>query len=119
MTPRPRKVYISGPMTGYPDDNFPAFRAAAVALRRKGFEVVSPAEMDSHDELEAVHAEERYGPMYQALLRRDLDVIKDPEVGIEAIVLLPGWTRSNGALRELGQALSLDKRPILLEDALA
>jgi len=38
--------YISGPMTGLPEHNFPAFNAAAAYYRERGFEVINPAEMD-------------------------------------------------------------------------
>lgn len=36
-------VYISGPMTGYPDYNHPAFMVAEAALRELGHEVINPA----------------------------------------------------------------------------
>ena len=39
------RVYLSGPMKGYPDSNFPAFHATAAALRARGLEVVNPAEI--------------------------------------------------------------------------
>lgn len=40
------KIYISRAMSGIKDLNFPAFHAAATYLRNKGFEVVSPAEIE-------------------------------------------------------------------------
>lgn len=40
------KWYISGPMSGYDDLNFPAFEAATTDLRERGHEVVSPAEIN-------------------------------------------------------------------------
>ena len=39
-------IYIAGPMTGYAELNYPAFHSAAETLRRMGFEVVSPAELN-------------------------------------------------------------------------
>lgn len=119
MTPRPRKVYLSGPMTGYPQDNFPAFEAAAAALRQRGYDVVSPAEMDSPDELAVLHDQENYGPQYQEFLDRDLALIRDPAVGIEALVLLPGFADSNGARREMAAAMARGLGLLLLEDVLA
>jgi hypothetical protein len=41
-----KKIYLSGPMTGLPDLNFPAFNAAASALRAKGLNVINPAEIN-------------------------------------------------------------------------
>ncbi|MBT9158943.1 MAG: hypothetical protein DDT26_00192 [Dehalococcoidia bacterium] len=40
------RIYISGPMTGLHDLNFPAFRDAAAKLRAIGYEVVNPAELN-------------------------------------------------------------------------
>ena len=38
-------IYLSGPMSHYPDSNFPAFAAKAQALRVQGITVVSPHEL--------------------------------------------------------------------------
>jgi len=38
------KIYVSGPMTGIKDFNFPLFNSVAVLLRNKGFEVENPAD---------------------------------------------------------------------------
>ena len=38
--------YVSGPMTGYPDLNYPAFDSFTADYRRKGHIVISPAEHD-------------------------------------------------------------------------
>jgi hypothetical protein len=40
------KVYLAGPMTGYPRWNFDAFDEAARQLRSDGHDVVSPHELD-------------------------------------------------------------------------
>src|SRR4051812_6760126 len=44
---RGSRVYVAGPMRGIPEFNFPAFNAAAVALRQIGCEVFNPAEKDN------------------------------------------------------------------------
>ncbi len=40
------KVYVAAPMSNVPQFNVPAIDAAANALRARGYEVVSPAELD-------------------------------------------------------------------------
>ena len=42
-----KTIYVSGPMSGLPDLNFPAFHAAAAELRALGHTVVNPAEKQS------------------------------------------------------------------------
>jgi hypothetical protein len=38
------RLYLAGPMTGHPENNYPAFHAAARRLRSAGFVVLNPAE---------------------------------------------------------------------------
>jgi hypothetical protein len=71
-------------MTGLKDKNFPAFHAAAAALRTEGLEVVSPAEINAGVEHEG----------WEACMRRDLAHL----VTCHAIYLLHGWARSRGEL---------------------
>lgn len=101
-----RVAYLSGPMSGVPDYNFPAFHEAAEALRGAGFEVISPAELEDLDD----HADGVTPEKYRELLTRDLMLIAGGEV--TEIVVLPGWGQSKGAIAEvsLGRALGL---PIL------
>jgi hypothetical protein len=95
------RVYLSGPMTGIPAFNFPAFHRAAASLHASGYEVVNPAEMDEADAT----------PMtWEQYLRRDIRVLLD----CEAIALLPGWENSRGAKLEAHVALALGMRPIYL-----
>lgn len=95
------KVYISGPMTGLPKLNFPAFHAAARSLRASGYEVTSPAEMDEAEGTTRTWAE---------YLKRDIKVLLD----CEAIALLHGWERSKGARLEKHVAEQVGLRVIFL-----
>lgn len=107
------KIYIAGPMTGHPKLNFPAFDAAAKALRARGYDVVSPAELDDPivrsfamcsetgdvDQINAALVTAGHQPMtWGDALARDVKLIADE--GIEAIVCLPGWEKSKGARLE-------------------
>jgi hypothetical protein len=40
-----QRIYLSGPMTGLPDLNFPAFHAEAARLRALGYDVINPADL--------------------------------------------------------------------------
>lgn len=83
-------AYLAGPMTGIPDFNFPAFNAATWALRNAGYIIYSPAELDDGDTSKP----------YCYYLRRDLQLLLDPMVGINTIILMPGWWNSRGATLE-------------------
>jgi hypothetical protein len=90
------KVYIAGPMRGYPEYNFPAFDAAARQWRKAGWDVVNPAELDR---VAGVH--EFTDPLPAGFLR---DAMKRDLVAIcecDAIALLPGWEQSSGVKVEL------------------
>jgi hypothetical protein len=73
-------------MTGYPDFNHPAFRACAKALREEGWKVVDPSE----------HFGGRTDLPRHKFLAADVQSLM--ECG--AVVLLPGWSSSPGALLE-------------------
>lgn len=85
-SPQPRKVYISGPMTGLPELNFPAFHAAAAKLRSQGIEVVNPAEIAMEEPIS-----------WEKCMRADIKALCD----CDAIALMPGWEKSKGAHLEL------------------
>ena len=92
--PAVQRVYIAGPMTGYPELNFPAFRAEATALRAVGLEVVNPAE---------INVDPSAG--WSACMRADIAQL----VTCDRIHLLPDWSCSKGASLEhqIGRALGL------------
>ena len=91
-TPKP-KLYLAGPMTGYPEQNFPAFHAAAAQLRTAGYEVVNPAELNLDP-----------GTPWRVCMQIDIREL----VLCEGIALLPAWERSKGALLEYRIARGLD-----------
>ena len=99
-----KRLYLAGPMRGIPMYNFPAFDAEAFRLRRAGFDVVSPAELDRVND---VH--EFTDPLPEnwerEVMTRDLPAI----CGCNGIALLPGWAASAGVQVEtaLGRFLGL------------
>lgn len=99
------KVYVSGPMSGIADHNFPAFHDAAKALRAKGFDVVSPAELDEAEKGGIPDAVEVGSAEYVEYLSRDVLHV----VGVHALVMLPGWQKSRGAKFEAYIAAGLEK----------
>ena len=101
--PTKQAVYIAGPMRGIPYYNFPAFDAAADALRCAGYTVVSPADLDRAGGFDAKDCppDTDWGAIpagfdFEACVRRDIEGVKQAD----AIYLLPGWERSEGARAE-------------------
>ncbi len=93
------KVYVAGPMSGIPRCNVPAFDRAAAALRKQGYDVISPAELDSPEERMAMLADDAgflSGDNWFFCLGRDIALLED----VDGIVLLPGWHKSKGAKLE-------------------
>lgn len=84
------KLYVSGPMTGYPDLNYPLFELAAGELRKAGFEVFNPAENEEQDS-------------WEAYLRIDLAMV----LAADGVAVLPNWQESRGARLEVDVAHAL------------
>lgn len=80
------RIYISGPMTGLPELNFPAFNAAAHRLRALGHQVVNPAEVNPDTTM-----------TWEQCMRADIKALCD----CDTIALLPGWEASRGAHLEV------------------
>ena len=100
------KVYTAGPMRGLPSFGAEEFRKAARALRDRGFEVISPLEMDedagiSVDGLTGFEDLEDQGFDIRSTLMMDLEAVL---FDVDAVVLLPGWTSSRGAIAEYATA---------------
>ena len=112
------KIYISGPMTGLPENNYPAFHEAARTLRAKGHKVVNPAEIHPHGWLRRLLHRvlrvlrlvrgKQLAPTWADYMRADIRALLD----CEAIALLPGWDQSRGARCEVSIAEDLGMRRV-------
>ncbi len=80
-----KKVFISGPMTGYPDFNRPAFMEAETNLKAAGFSVFNPAWLKVDG-----------GFTDQDLMAIDLAALSR----CNYIYQLEGWQNSKGASAE-------------------
>lgn len=80
-------IYLSGPMTGISNFNYPAFDAAAQTLRSLGFEVMNPAEFFNG----------QTGLPKTVYMKKDIAAI----LQAEAVLLLAGWRESAGARMEI------------------
>jgi hypothetical protein len=96
-----KSIYIAGPMRGIPQFNFPSFTAARTRLREAGWEVRCPAERSEYDGFDPSKYRGTEDPasigfgMTEALAVCFKDVLE-----VEAVALLPGWARSEGARAE-------------------
>lgn len=102
-TPIAQKVvYIAGPMTGIEDFNYPAFRAAELALRQRGIDTLNPVNAELDNDTGSPQTWEWY--MRKALRMMLL---------ADGVCLLPGWEASRGARLEVrvANALKFDVRP--------
>lgn len=106
------RLYLAGPMTGYPEFNFPAFLSAAEMLRGEGHDVFCPAEHDLKEGFDPTGLAGEPWEMHELgyslrqALGADLAWITSQA---EGLVVLNGWSRSKGAVAEVAtaQALSL------------
>lgn len=76
------KLYVSGPMTGLPEFNYPAFHDAKARLLAAGYEVTSPADLPIRDDWEWVD-----------YILIDIDAV----FAVDGIATLDGWETSKGA----------------------
>ncbi len=111
----PKKIYVAGPMQGYPQFNFPLFNAVAKCFREDGHEVFNPAEKDieRHGGVDIsagntsgslAEAKGTHGFSLRMALADDLKYICERA---DTMVLLPGWEKSNGAQAEHRTAVAL------------
>lgn len=114
--PKPKTLYIAGPMRGIAYFNYPMFDRIAGLLRDQGLHVISPADEDRKQDGFDPFENPEYANPDRCVFPSDLDFKKtvrrclDAVMQCEEIVLLPGWERSSGAVAELTLAMWLGKR---------
>lgn len=89
-------------MTGYPDDNRPAFERVTAELRALGHKVVDPTEMDLVYNSTG-STPNGPSPLWRMFIARDVAIIASSQ--FDGIVVLPGWERSKGARAEVVTAI--------------
>jgi len=114
------KIYLAGPMRGYPEFNADAFDHWALILRSNGHEVFSPAEnsvkLFGETMLKKANGDEgRMGgdemTIGRTVFHIDLAYIC---LQADAVALMPGWEKSKGATAEtaVGRALGIIVKPV-------
>ena len=92
-----RILYVAGPMSGLPEFNYPAFRAAEMALKKAGYGVLNPVDAEDLNPTPG-HPQEWHWYMRHALRMVLL---------AHGVALLPGWEDSRGATLEVHVATAL------------
>jgi len=89
-----KTIYISGPMTGLPDNNYPEFnRIAALLDGVGGFNVINPADNEP--------------PVPNPTQADYMAISRLQVVMADIVVCLPGWMNSVGAREEIAIAKTL------------
>lgn len=89
--------YISGPMTGYPEYNYPYFNTVKLRLQYLGFKVVSPVDIEPVERTPGMSED----IFWSRCIERCVKMMDE----CDAIILLSGWPKSKGARLELTLAL--------------
>lgn len=112
-----KAIYVAGPMRGIPQFNFPAFFAAGDKLAAEGWTVFNPAKKDQDQYGDKLWKDNTKGSEAEASSNtgfslRDALAWDTEKICKEcdAIAMLPGWEKSNGAFAEwaLARALGLE-----------
>ena len=94
MTDQIPRIYIAGPMRGLPALNWPAFDMARDLLDERGALPISPADLDRIAGLEP--GDDLTDEQLRYCLKRDCVAL----LSCHAVVMLPGYTDSLGAMAE-------------------
>ena len=97
------RLYIAGPMTGYPSCNLDAFNTAEKYWRMQDFDVCNPATKQGED-LEGMTGHEPLLPDdLKKIVKQDLEMLQS----CTHIYMLRGWEKSVGARAEHAVAVWL------------
>lgn len=88
------KVYISGPVSGMPELNYPAFRRVEAALFERNCDVENPI---NNVPPGFFNLEEDFVKLWQYQMRKAIAQLAQ----CDSIVMLNGWEKSKGATIEL------------------
>lgn len=103
------KIFIAGPMRGYPNYNFDTFDAYENFLKDRGIECVNPGRISrKFKEVEVNNDINVYNEMVR--------LQQEAEKTCNAILLLDGWQWSEGVKLEVKTAAENDFQFLLEED---
>jgi Domain of unknown function (DUF4406) len=101
-----KRIYIAGPIRGIPELNFPEFYRIEALWHARGWDVVNPAQMDKEHGFVPTKKQLRFEDLsIEQAMQRDLPAV----ASCDAIALMNGWERSQGANIELKHAIELGK----------
>lgn len=109
-----KTYYLAGPMSGIPFFNFPKFHQITKELRDAGYNIISPAELDSPEiQAEAMQSKDGLingampadvkdgkvgGETWGQILARDVRIVADE---VDGVICMDGWEKSRGARLEV------------------
>lgn len=91
-----RKIYLSGKMTGLPNNGFEIFDRNRDFLTEKGWDVISPADIDRSLGFDPTVPTAFTEEQYQETIKRDYAALLE----CDSIAFMPNWVNSRGALLE-------------------
>ena len=120
-------IYLSGPMTGYKDYNYPKFERVTSQLKEKGYNIVNPSSgvmpmLIGGEEITVEELHKRVDEKtitdleaWAVFMRGDIaKLVKD----CNAIYLLKGWKGSKGARAEMSMAKTFKMKVFVEGDLL-
>lgn len=107
-----KSIYIAGPMSGYPEFNFPAFNRADRLLSDSGWDVWNPAKKELERTLDKNAYETgdaelagQTGFSFRKAYLWDVEHV----ISADGIYMLKGWEQSPGAVGEHAVAVAMKR----------